>query len=28
ARYLVANPLRKGLVEEIGQYPHWDAIWV
>ncbi|PJA25997.1 MAG: IS200/IS605 family transposase, partial [Alphaproteobacteria bacterium CG_4_10_14_0_2_um_filter_63_37] len=27
-RYLVANPLRKGLVEEIGQYPHWDAIWV
>jgi len=25
---LVANPLRKGLVEEIGQYPHWEAIWV
>ncbi len=28
ARYIVANPLRAGLVEKIGDYPHWDAIWL
>ncbi len=28
ARYVVANPLRKGLVSNIGDYPHWDAIWL
>lgn len=28
ARYIVANPLRKGLVEQIGDYPHWDAKWL
>ncbi len=28
ARYIVANPLRAGLVERVGDYPHWDAIWV
>ena len=28
ARYIVANPLRAGLVECIGDYPHWDAIWL
>jgi REP element-mobilizing transposase RayT len=28
ARYLVANPLRAGLVKKIGDYPLWDAIWV
>ena len=28
ARYIVANPLRAGLVEHIGYYPHWDAIWL
>jgi len=28
ARYLVANPLRAGLVERIGDYPLWDAIWL
>jgi len=28
ARYLVANPLRAGLVTEIGDYPHWNSIWV
>ncbi|NOQ87988.1 MAG: transposase [Gammaproteobacteria bacterium] len=27
SRYIVANPLRAGLVENIGDYPHWDAIW-
>jgi REP element-mobilizing transposase RayT len=28
ARYVVANPLRVGLVETIGQWPLWDAIWL
>ena len=28
ARYIVANPLRAGLVQRIGEYPLWDAIWV
>lgn len=28
ARYIVANPLRAKLVEHIGNYPHWDAIWL
>ena len=28
ARYLVANPLRAGLVERIGDYPLWDAAWL
>jgi REP element-mobilizing transposase RayT len=25
ARYIVANPLRAGLVDKIGDYPLWDA---
>ena len=28
AHYIVANPLRAGLVKEIGNYPHWDSIWL
>ena len=28
ARYIIANPLRAGLVAHIGEYPHWDAIWI
>ena len=28
ARYIVANPLRAGLVTRIGDYPHWDAVWL
>ena len=28
ARYLVANPLRAGLVEKLMDYPHWDAVWL
>jgi REP element-mobilizing transposase RayT len=28
ARYIVANPLRAGLVEKIGNYPLWDACWL
>ena len=27
-RYIVANPLRAGLVERIEDYPHWDAMWL
>jgi len=26
ARYIVANPLRAGLVASVRAYPHWDAI--
>ena len=28
ARYVVANPLRAGLVRQIGDYPLWDAHWL
>jgi REP element-mobilizing transposase RayT len=28
ARYVVANPLRAGLVEKLGDYPLWDAVWI
>jgi REP element-mobilizing transposase RayT len=28
ARYIVANPLRAGIVESVGEYPFWDAVWV
>ena len=28
ARYVVANPLRAGLVRKLGDYPHWDAVWL
>lgn len=28
ARYIVANPLRARLVDRLGDYPHWDAIWL
>jgi putative transposase len=28
ARYIAANPLRAGIVEHIGDYPLWDAIWL
>ena len=28
ARYIIANPLRAGLVEHIGEYPLWDSIWM
>jgi len=28
ARYIVANPLRAGLVRRVGDYPLWDAIWL
>jgi len=28
ARYLVANPVRAGLVGRVGDYPLWDARWL
>jgi REP element-mobilizing transposase RayT len=28
ARYIVANPVRAGLVRRVGDYPYWDAVWV
>lgn len=28
ARYVVANPVRAGLVRRVGDYPHWDAVWL
>ena len=28
ARYTIANPLRAGLVAEVGAYPFWDAVWL
>ncbi|WP_026186131.1 REP-associated tyrosine transposase [Thioalkalivibrio thiocyanodenitrificans] len=28
ARYVVANPVRAGLVQSARDYPHWDAIWL
>ena len=27
ARYIIANPLRAGLVGSVREYPHWDARW-
>ena len=28
SRYIVANPLRAGLVQNIEDYSHWDAVWL
>jgi REP element-mobilizing transposase RayT len=28
ARYIVANPIRAGLVTKMGDYSHWDAVWL
>jgi REP element-mobilizing transposase RayT len=28
ARYIVGNPVRAGLVDNVLAYPHWDAIWM
>jgi len=27
-RYVVANPVRAGIVDDIGSYPFWDAAWI
>ena len=28
SRYIIANPLRAGLVENVELYSHWDACWL
>ena len=28
ARYIVANPLRAGIVKTVAEYSLWDAIWL
>ena len=28
ARYIVANPIRAGLVRRVGEYPFWNAVWL
>ncbi len=28
ARYVIANPVRAGLVKKVGDYPYWDAVWI
>ena len=28
ARYVIANPLRAGLVATVREYPLWDAAWL
>ncbi len=28
ARYIIANPVRAGIVKRIWDYPHWDAAWL
>ncbi len=28
ARYIVANPIRAGLVTRVGDYPFWNAVWL
>jgi putative transposase len=28
ARYIVANPLRAGLVKKLADWPHWDSVWL
>jgi putative transposase len=28
ARYIVANPLRAGLVKKLANWPHWDSVWL
>ncbi|PKM03027.1 MAG: transposase [Gammaproteobacteria bacterium HGW-Gammaproteobacteria-5] len=28
ARYVIANPVRAGLVKRVADYPLWDAIWL
>ena len=28
ARYIVANPIRAGMVARVGDYPFWNAVWI
>ncbi len=27
ARYIIANPVRAGIVKSVWEFSHWDAIW-
>lgn len=27
-RYIVANPVRANIVEKVGDYPFWNAVWL
>jgi len=27
-RYIIANPIRAGLVARVGDYPFWNTIWL
>jgi len=27
-RYIVANPLRAGIATDLGDFPHWDSVWL
>ncbi|WP_252088391.1 transposase [Pseudomonas sp. MWU13-3659] len=28
ARYIIGNPIRAGLVKRVGEYSHWDCVWL
>ena len=28
SRYIVMNPVRAGLVKSVGEYSHWDCVWL
>lgn len=28
ARYIVANPIRAGLVTSVLDYPYWNCVWL
>ena len=28
ARYIAMNAVRAGIVQQVGQYPFWDAAWI
>lgn len=28
ARYIIANPVRAGLVSRVRDYPYWNAVWL
>ena len=28
ARYVIGNPIRAGVVRQVGDYPLWDTIWL
>ncbi len=28
ARYIAMNAVRAGIVQRVGEYPFWDAVWI